>query len=92
MAAVMCLDRHTLFVDIRDHDTGLDLDAELLQRALRLLRQIGRERRQDARCSVQENDFGLFRAYGAKIVLERLPRDLADGAGELNSACALRRR
>src|SRR6266446_8359286 len=78
------------FIYVLDHDTGLHLDAELRQCAGGFLRQILREGREDPRCSVQQNDFCLFRAYRAKIVLERLPRDLADGSSEFytRGACA----
>ena len=79
----MRLDRHTLLIYILDHDSGLDLDAELLQRMLRLVRQIVRERREYPRRAVQQNDYCFFGTYRAKIVLERLARNLTNGSREL---------
>ena len=86
----MGLDGHTFFVDRFDHHSGLHLHAELGQRILGLLRQIFREWRQDPRRSVHQNDLCFFGVYGAKIVFKRLPRDLADGSGELyaRGSCA----
>jgi hypothetical protein len=47
-----------------------------------------REGHEDPRRAVEENDFCVLRTYRPKVVLEGLPCDLADGAGELDAGGA----
>jgi hypothetical protein len=63
---------------------GHDLHALLGQRALGIIRQVLRQRRQDARSGLNEDNACRGRVDAAEILRQALARDFGNGAGHLD--------
>src|SRR5206468_4871093 len=72
------VDRHAFVVHLDDGPAGEDRDAELLERTLRLRRQLRRERGQDAVDGLDEQDARVPRIDVAEVATQRVARELAD--------------
>ena len=72
----------------RDRLPKHDLDAELLQRTLRVGRQVFGKARQHARTGLDQHDARLVRVDVAEVRRQRVARQLGDGAGEFDAGRA----
>ena len=75
-------------VDVDDPGLQADLDAEPLELALGRCRTPGRIRRQHAVHRLDEDDLRVRRTDRPEVTLERVARDLAERAGELDAGRA----
>ncbi|MCW0450731.1 hypothetical protein NB706_003565 [Xanthomonas sacchari] len=71
-------------VDVGDRDPGQHVHAELLQLFLRLGREVFGERGQHPRAGLDQPHPRLGRVDAAELVLQRVPGDLRQGAGQLD--------
>ena len=79
------LDGQAHVVDVGDHRVQLDLDAHLLQPALRLEPELGPHRRQHRGCGLDEDHPGLGRVDGPERPGQGPVRELGDLADDLDA-------
>ena len=75
-------------IDAIDRGAGAHGDAEPLEIASRAIAELRRERRQHVRPAFEEHHRRGPRIDGPELVPQRVPRDLDDGAGQLDAGRA----